>query len=152
MTEIGKDIKAEHRKAYLKEWRKANEDRVREYNKQKYANNKLYYNKRNKDGYKTLIEKKPDYNRQRHLKSYGLTLKQWNEAFNSQNGCCKICGRHESGLKRSIVTDHDHVTGEFRGLLCDSCNTKLGATGIGNFKVTETLYSKALGYIKQCNN
>jgi hypothetical protein len=34
---------------------------------------------------------------------------------------CEICGK-----ERVIVFDHNHKTGEFRGWICDRCNTVLG--------------------------
>lgn len=34
---------------------------------------------------------------------------------------CEICNK-----KSPLVKDHDHVSGDFRGLLCTSCNTALG--------------------------
>lgn len=38
-----------------------------------------------------------------------------------------LCGVSESELKRKLSMDHDHVTGAFRGWLCDSCNMALGS-------------------------
>lgn len=38
---------------------------------------------------------------------------------------CSVCGALNSG-KRRLHIDHDHGTGEFRGLLCSNCNTTLG--------------------------
>ncbi|KKK86524.1 hypothetical protein LCGC14_2762410, partial [marine sediment metagenome] len=42
----------------------------------------------------------------------------WNKFFEKQLGCCAICGRHQSELKQRLALDHDHETGEYRGLLC----------------------------------
>ncbi len=44
-----------------------------------------------------------------------------------QNGVCGIC--HRSPGDRLFDEDHDHATGEIRGLLCRSCNTALGKLG-----------------------
>ena len=43
-----------------------------------------------------------------------------------QGGGCAICGRppKPGGLRLNI--DHDHVTGNVRGLLCAPCNRMLG--------------------------
>lgn len=67
-----------------------------------------------------------DYRRNDNLKrTYGITLDDWNEMFNNQGGCCAICGKHQSTSKRFHV-DHNHTTGQVRGLLCSQCNTALG--------------------------
>lgn len=58
---------------------------------------------------------------------YGLTLEQYNEMFIKQNGCCAICGKHQSELKRSLCVDHNHVTNKVRCLLCERCNRVLGS-------------------------
>lgn len=34
---------------------------------------------------------------------------------------CEICGS-----KNRLVQDHNHITNKNRGILCTSCNTKLG--------------------------
>jgi hypothetical protein len=41
-----------------------------------------------------------------------------------QGGGCAICGRTPG--KISLHVDHDHETGEIRGLLCVGCNNALG--------------------------
>ena len=47
-----------------------------------------------------------------------------------QNGVCAICGNPETatshGTIRRLSVDHDHETGEVRGLLCSKCNFALG--------------------------
>lgn len=47
--------------------------------------------------------------------------------FRLQGGCCAICGKEGNG-KRRLHLDHSHKTERVRGLLCWSCNTKLGWT------------------------
>ncbi len=46
--------------------------------------------------------------------------------MNAQKGLCSIC-ETDFGLqhKRACV-DHDHYTGQIRGLLCTQCNTRIG--------------------------
>jgi len=62
-------------------------------------------------------------NRGRAIKYlYGITPNDYNQLFQQQNGCCAICGKHQSKLKRRLDVDHDHKTDKVRGLLCNYCN------------------------------
>ena len=64
------------------------------------------------------------------LKRYNLTLDDYNQMFEQQNGICAICHRPETRQHKGKITrlcvDHDHTTGEIRGLLCYRCNVTLG--------------------------
>ena len=60
------------------------------------------------------------------VKAYGKTLDWYNQIFGDQNGRCKICGRHQSEFKKRLSIDHNHLTGEVRGLLCNKCNHEVG--------------------------
>lgn len=58
-------------------------------------------------------------------RKYGITINDYEQMFQQQNGVCKICkGLDPSG--RRLAVDHCHTTGVVRGLLCPSCNTALG--------------------------
>lgn len=50
----------------------------------------------------------------------------YNRVFQIQGGRCKGCRKHQSEYSKTFMTDHDHVTGLFRGLLCHQCNFILG--------------------------
>lgn len=56
---------------------------------------------------------------------------------------CEICGGPPRG-KKSLVLDHDHVTGIFRGWLCSPCNM-----GIGVFGDTPVALAAALAYLRR---
>lgn len=58
---------------------------------------------------------------------YKLTTTEYNNMFAEQDGGCKACGIHQTELKRRLDVDHNHITGEVRGLLCGVCNRQLGA-------------------------
>lgn len=55
----------------------------------------------------------------------GITLDEYNELLASQAGVCAICKKPPKE-KRRFSIDHDHITGQNRGLLCDKCNMALG--------------------------
>jgi hypothetical protein len=57
-------------------------------------------------------------------RQYGLTHDEYMVLLEAQGGACAICG--DSGQRRALAVDHDHVTGAVRGLLCDRCNPMLG--------------------------
>jgi len=66
------------------------------------------------------------YERNRHyLRKYGLTAAQREAMFIAQGSCCAVCKTDTSGNKRGWHTDHDHVTGLVRGILCQGCNVAL---------------------------
>ena len=59
------------------------------------------------------------------LKTYGLTLEQYEALYEAQGGVCWIC-RRATGKVRRLAVDHDHATGYVRGLLCSEDNKILG--------------------------
>jgi hypothetical protein len=58
-------------------------------------------------------------------KLYGLSLEDYEEMLDQQDGKCAICGSTPD--LRRLCVDHDHATGQVRGLLCRSCNLALGS-------------------------
>ncbi len=73
-------------------------------------------------------------------KTFGLTADQWDALMASHNGRCAIC-RDEID-DRTATIDHDHHTGDIRGLLCRKCNA-----GLGMFRDDKALLNKALAYL-----
>ena len=63
---------------------------------------------------------------------YGITQLDYERIYSMQGGKCAICGKAEtaraskSSRPKRLSVDHDHKTGEIRGLLCNSCNTAIG--------------------------
>lgn len=58
-------------------------------------------------------------------RKYGITLAEYDQMLEEQHGVCAICGGADPSGRR-LAVDHDHETGKVRGLLCTSCNTRLG--------------------------
>jgi len=89
-----------------------------------------------------------EYNRQKQLERYGLTVDQHDEMLADQKGLCAICGNppKPDGVRASsrLHADHDHVTGRVRALLCNSCNN-----GLGRFKDDPALLRAAAAYIER---
>lgn len=65
--------------------------------------------------------------RHRLFKKYGLTLEEYEYLFNKQLGSCALCFKEHP--RRALSVDHDHKTGQIRGLLCDRCNLAIGLLG-----------------------
>lgn len=90
-------------------------------------------------------DKYRDKDLQRH---YGITLDEFNEMLEKQNGVCAICGNPETivdkktGNIRALAVDHCHKEGHVRALLCTGCNQ-----GLGNFKDSIELLNKAITYL-----
>ncbi len=61
----------------------------------------------------------------RRKNKYGITTPEWEALLGSQGHRCAICKTDDPG-KSNWHTDHDHDTGDVRGILCMSCNNKLG--------------------------
>lgn len=56
---------------------------------------------------------------------YGITLEQYNELLQKQGESCAVCDRPQSDFNKALAVDHNHKTGEIRGLLCTNCNHRL---------------------------
>lgn len=128
----------EKRSAYLKEWKAKNAEHVQAYN----------------------IEHLRDYQhkpqaqkarRERNLReNYGMTPDEFNALWASQAGKCAICATPlmpKGRQPNSVCIDHNHQTGEVRGLLCRSCND-----GIGRLKDSPDVLESAAKYLRNRGN
>lgn len=72
----------------------------------------------------------PHFAKEGHLKrKYGLTLAAFDALFNAQGRVCRCCGSSDPKYKYGWCVDHDHVTGEIRGIVCHDCNVGIGRLG-----------------------
>lgn len=67
------------------------------------------------------------------LRDFGITAEEYGKLLADQSGVCAVCARPEiatrNGKLKHLAVDHDHLTGDIRGLLCADCNTGLGKFG-----------------------
>ena len=87
--------------------------------------------------------------RRHALRQFNMSVADYDEMFEAQDGDCALCGRPETrknpktGEVLRLAVDHCHVTGRVRGLLCCNCNTGLGKLGD-----TPEALEKALAYVR----
>lgn len=124
------------RNTYYNNYYKNNPEKALEKNKKQKENRKNFYNS----------EKGIVSSRKAHLKTkFGITLEEYNKLSEKQNHVCQICGKTEMNSKNKVLCiDHNHNTGEIRGLLCGLCNTALG-----NFLDKKELLINAIKYLEK---
>lgn len=83
------------------------------------------------------------------LRKHGLTVEQYETMLEDQDHKCKICGTTDSmtSTTKHLSVDHDHSTGEVRGLLCHNCNV-----GLGRFLDNQETLAKAITYLREYEN
>lgn len=70
---------------------------------------------------------------------YGVTREIYAAMVAAQDGRCAVCGERPEKL----CIDHDHESGDVRGLLCSSCNIALG-----HFRDDPERLARAIGYLR----
>ena len=108
-------------KVYNKTWGEENKERKREMGRKYHMSNA----KKIIERVKVWSRVNPDKVKNHSLKRYGITLEEYNTMYDTQKGVCKICSE-PSSVQRRLHVDHNHKTGEVRGLLCYHCNLMLG--------------------------
>ena len=76
-------------------------------------------------------------------RTYNIDLNKYNSLFEEQSGVCAIC-KQECVSGRKLAVDHNHDTGEVRGLLCCRCNR-----GIGNLDDSLDKLKSAVLYLEK---
>jgi hypothetical protein len=97
-------------------------------------------NSRQSDGLTSYCKPcRKELGRLSHLKrTFGLTPQQLAAIIEAQDGTCAVC----DGPPQHI--DHDHATGEVRGVLCGPCNM-----GLGQFQDDPTRLTRAASYLRR---
>jgi hypothetical protein len=156
----------ERQRARMKRWRLANQKHLKAYAlqyaaehrercrrhcrtswakfREKYvAQKRRHYHEIRLDPARRTLEKERRA-RIRLLCRYGLTGEQYDALLAAQSGGCAICST-TAGTKSNptLHVDHDHRTGKVRGLLCQNCNTAIGA-----FQDDPALLRRASAYLE----
>jgi hypothetical protein len=125
---------AEEMKAYQAAYREAHKDKQQAYMKE-YM--KTYY-PANKD--RMNAQSRTSWMRREN----GLTQEQYDAMLIEQEFGCAICGAPEPGGSGRFHVDHDHKTGQTRGLLCWNCNR-----GLGSFQDSQDILVLAALYLSR---
>lgn len=103
---------------------------------------------------KEQLTARKEYNRKYYRKEYAwkraglaVTKLDYEIMMAYQNNNCAICGSDSTYFGIAMAVDHCHTTGKIRGLLCTNCNI-----GLGNFKDSPELLSKAIWYLTEYKN
>lgn len=106
------EAKREYNRLYSREWNTRNPE------KRKALNRQWRLKPGNADRHRLMT-------RNGHLRrEWDLTPEQYEAMLRAQNGRCAMCGAFPKRYRLAI--DHDHRTGQVRGLLCIRCNWWLG--------------------------
>lgn len=87
-------------------------------------------------------EKNRSDNNKRLARKYGVTEEAFGILWDSQMGRCAICQTTFDEDRPHV--DHDHETGEVRGLLCSLCNP-----GLGFFRDDPVMLESAAAYLRR---
>lgn len=137
----------------MKAWRAANQDKVKaNFLKWKEVNkeSRAAYQKQYHAEYKSREGVKKLYWEKNLRNNYQLSPEDFNDLWTKQNGKCGVCSVKLSPRGRSsdsVCVDHNHGSGEVRGLLCRACNH-----GIGNLKDCPDVLEAAARYLRAKGN
>lgn len=110
-------------------WRRKNLLKTKQWARSRYLRNK---------------QQVADYGRRLRLwDKFKLTVEDYDRMLAAQRGCCAICGTDVPRGAGRFHVDHNHRSGEVRGLLCNNCNIGLGA-----FDDDVARLSGAIAYLK----
>lgn len=132
----------EEKKIYQKQYREANKEKLAAQHKEYYYANHQKMLDRAREYVKSNKSKIISSRRER---SYGISQSAYLSMLDAQGGTCAICKTSAFGIKGPCV-DHDHITGQVRGILCNNCNR-----AIGLLKENIFILKAAINYLRKAN-
>lgn len=117
--------------------------------------NEYYTKKESIDGhyhtckacYKERVNKRWCKERQRDYdlkRKYGISAEEYDMLLDTQDNRCAICRKEWTEDTKRFAVDHNHDTGEVRGILCHGCNA-----GIGNLQDSARILRAAADYLEE---
>jgi Recombination endonuclease VII len=143
----------ENQKARMKVWREENKERIAQYQKEWRARNAASVSEYQK-AYQVVYKDKDDVMfktwKRNLFRNYGMTPECFNALWQQQSGLCDVCKAPmlpKGRTSDAACVDHNHATGEVRGLLCRGCNH-----GIGCLKDSPKVLQQAIEYLEKRGN
>lgn len=98
-----------------------------------------------KEYQKRYYKKHRDKWREKHLVlRRGITVEEFDVLIYKQHFRCAICDEKLSKDNRQVHVDHNHKTGQVRGILCRRCNL-----AIGSFNDDIAILMRAVAYLSK---
>lgn len=105
---------------YRREWARKNHDKILNQGREYQKNNREKLAARSRERYRNNKQKELDRIRR---KKYGITGEEFRAIIEKQGLKCPICTKD---ITKNPSVDHNHKTGEIRGLICNKCNLAIG--------------------------
>jgi len=96
------------------------------------ADAKRYYQSSKGKEYRKKASQRADFKKKAAWRTranrYGMKSAELTEFFESHGWACSACGAKWDSLAHGggLCVDHNHTTGQVRGILCVPCNSALG--------------------------
>jgi hypothetical protein len=107
---------------YARRWRDRHPEKSKASHRKWYYGHHEHAKKYSRDWHREHYAQRRD---KRRLKDTGASPELFAKLLAEQQGKCAICGKPTKSLR----VDHDHHTGQIRGLLCFKCNYGIGILG-----------------------
>jgi hypothetical protein len=123
------DAKKAKKSADGRAYYQANKSKVNAASKKWAAENPEKAREKSRRWHETHPDAKREQWHRRQGEKIGWPVDAFERVWVEQAGCCEICGvamLRTGTAHNSVARDHDHNTGERRGLLCFACNKAIG--------------------------
>jgi hypothetical protein len=137
----------ERRREIVRRYKARNKDKLqaaqRVYKRQRYAEDPAVRKAHSEKGKAWRAKNREAIRVKKLLDNYGISLETYQALLARSDGRCEVCRKPQQGPRaKHLFIDHDHETGEIRGLLCHHCNM-----GLGCFRDSQELMQSAIQYL-----